>query len=128
MVNQLYMKKTFKDVKPGDTIYSVYFHQATTRITKLTVDSTEERCGKIKIFLKPSGYIYVSPKCSYERERDYFWRGAWFTTLEEAQKECKTMASNRIKELKEEIKKANFKLRKWEGHKAALDEGVFNIK
>ena len=122
------MKKTFKDVKPGDTIYSVYFHQATTRIAKLTVDNTEERCGRIKIFLKPSCHIYVSPEFSYKIERGIFWRGGWFTTLEEAQEECKTMASNRIKELKEEIKKANFKLRKWEGHKAALDEGVFNIK
>ena len=122
-------KKSFRDVKPGDTIYFVYLHQATTRITKLTVEKTEDFGNgimyQLKIWFKPSGYIYVYPERSCERGRG---QGAWFTTIEEAQKECKTIASKRIKELKAEIKSVNLKIRKWEGHKAALDEGVFNIK
>jgi len=121
-------RKLWKDVKVGDTIYIVYFHQATTRIIKCEVTeiATIGKCIKVKT--SETSHFYASPDTSYSRESSYFWRSARLTTLEEAQKECKIMTENRIKEIKKEMATLKLKLFKWEGHKAALEEGVYNIK
>ena len=122
--------KKWKDLKAGDTVYFVFFHQATTHICKHTVQQVENTGSLVRFKTETEGScaIYVYPDYSVKYESGYFWRTAIVTTLEGAKRECKRMTDRRIKEIKEEIKKANARLRKWEGHRAALEEEVYIIK
>ena len=120
--------KKWKDLKVGDTVYFVSFHQATTHICKRTVQQVENIGSIVRFKTEGSCALYGYPDDSVKYESGYFWRTAIVTTLEGAKRECKRMTDRRIKEIKEEIKKANARLKKWEGHRAALDEEIYIIK
>lgn len=133
MLNRI-NKKTFGQVKEGDTLYTLSYYKATIQICKIEVTEVEHfkpskysdiYSAKIKF---QSSHIYVS--CDSTSYYDTYEFGKWVvtTTLEEAKKICREMTENKIKEHKKAIEATKQKIKKWEQFKCLLDNDLYIIK
>lgn len=127
-------RKSFGQVKPGDTLYTLTYYKATIQICKIEVTEVEH--------FKPSKYsdiysadiiigsshIYVS--CDSTRYYDTYEFGKWVvtTTLDEAKEICRDMTEKKLKEHKKAIEAAKQKIKKWEQFKSQIDNGIYIIK
>ena len=127
-------KKSFGQVKPGDTLYTLSYYKATIQIRKIEVTEVEYfkpskysdiYSAKIKF---QSSHIYVS--CDSTSYYDTYEFGKWVvtTTLDEAKDICREMTEKKIKEHEKAIKAAKQKIKKWEQFKSQLDNDIYIIK
>ncbi len=127
-------RKTFGEVKEGDTIYTLTYYKATIQIGKFEVTEVEhfkpskyDDIYSVKIKFQ-SSRIHVS--CDRTSYYDTYEFGKWVvtTTLDEAKEICREMTDNKIKEHKKAIKAAKQKIKKWEQFKSQLDNDIYIIK
>lgn len=125
-------KKPFGQVKKGDIIYSITYHQATVQIHKIEVTETKlwENVGpsSIEIRFGDSSRLIVYTHRSRKDETYQFGKWIVTTTLEEAKEICKEMAETKIMEHKKAIETAKERAKKWEQFKSQLDNNIYIIK
>ena len=124
-------RKTFCEVKPGDTIYTLSYNQAKVVIYKHIVTYTKVwteisvRIGYGKA--SEANFIASNDKSRLVHSWD-FSKWVATTTLEEAKNICREITQSRIKTIKSEIRSLNNKIKKWEDFEKSINEGNFIIK
>lgn len=129
MENRIH-RKTFGEVKEGDTIYTLTYSKATVIIHKLEVLNVKKVTG-ISVYItysKPSYHFYANVDVSRVVKSWNFSKWIATTTLEEAKEICREMTKKRIKDCKEEIKSLENRIKKWEQFKSQLNNDIYIIK
>ena len=122
-------KKPFGLVKKGDMLYTLTYHRTTIQIHKFEVNHVELRGDgrTVRINFGDNSHLYVDKDETWDYETYEFGKWVVTTTLEEAQKICKEMTNEKIREHKKMIKVTKEKIKKWEDFKKKIDSGIYNI-
>ena len=130
-MNDNIKRKNWNELKKGDTIYIITYHQATVQIQKYYVAEIREYGLNTRVTYGINEHFSSFTACSYYsrcKQSDAFYLWIATTTLEEAKKICNELVKQRIKDINGEIKTLNNKLQKWESFKKNIDNGVYIIK
>jgi len=129
-------KKTFGQVRPGDTIYKVCIYNYKTRIIKKTVKTVtfniDKGTIKIKFKCKDSEYYQnIFPKILFDTSIHlavYTPNTYLCTNIEDAKIACNRLATEIVSNTEKQISKLSERVSKWRMHQEELVRGNYIIK
>lgn len=133
-------EKKWKEVKAGDTIYTVNLYKTTPQIIKMNVICVKlENRGSVSCPINVSeitirsDYYEKDGTHSFSAPSDYSYYRIYsnlfyYTTLKEAERKCDEIAERRLYEIKNEIKRLKSIKTKWENQITTQKLGYYTIK
>ena len=128
-------KKTFKDVKPGDTIYKVCIYDYKTRIIKKKVKSVQNKDDAtltIHCECKDSEYYQnMFPRVANDTSLHlavYSPNTYLCTDIENARLACHRLANEIVSKTDKQISKLWQRVSKWRVHQKELYRGNYIVK
>jgi hypothetical protein len=129
-------KKTFYDVKQGDTVYKVCCYDYKTRIIKKTVKSIRYNIDKGKMSIQCEckdseqyANFFASLAIRESMQKDKYTANTYIcTNLEDAKAACTKLAEDIVSKTKKNLGILQNRLDNWHNHLAELTIGNFEIK